>query len=329
MKISSIIDIVDGEKLNSPSISYIYSIKTEAKKIKQGDLFIAKNIEDIPKAIENGAFAILIDTNTSILDFEIAWIKVNNLQEALIKLIRFKLSHFDLNVFYCDTITFNYIQILKNSLNTQIKMIENCLDNFLLILEDIENENILIFEDKELMDKLYPKNQDIKVSKFKYENLVEHTIFESSFTYKELFFSKIRVPSLYINEFLTAYYFLEEEKELIKLKNSTLLKPIFVDRFLNQVEIGKSNKFILIQNNSTLLEKEITYLKKKYKYGKTIFITSKYINNFFAKQNIIEDINKLKEFLIQSEFNAAYIIGYTNEEILNILDTKQTQLTLL
>lgn len=41
------------------------------------------------------------------------------------------------------------------------------------------------------MDKLYPKNQDIKVSKFKYENLVEHTIFESSFTYKELFFLKL------------------------------------------------------------------------------------------------------------------------------------------
>ncbi len=329
MKISSIIDIVDGEKLNSPSISYIYSIKTEARKIKQGDLFIAKNIEDIPQAIENGAFAILIDTNTSIIDFEIAWIKVNNLYEALIKLIRFKLSHFDLNVFYSDTITFNYIQILKNSLNTQIKLIENCLDNFLLILEDIENENILIFENQELMNKLYPKNQEIQVLDFKYENLVEHTIFESSFTYTELFFSKIRVPSLYINEFLTAYNFLEEEKDLSKLKNSTLLKPIFVDRFLNQVEIGKSNKFILIQNNPILLEKEITYLKQKYKYGKTIFITSKYINNFFAKQNIIENINKLKEFLIQSEFNAAYIIGYTKEEISNILDNKRTQLTLL
>ncbi len=329
MNISSIIDIVDGEKLNSPSISYIYSIQTEAKKIKQGDLFIAKNIEDIPTAIENGAFAIIIDTNTSILDFEIAWIKVNNLQEAIIKLIRFKLSHFDLDVFYSDIVTFNYIKILKNSLNTQIKIIENYLDDFLLTIDDIKNKTILIFDNKKLINKLYPKNKEIKVLTFKYENLIEHTIFESSFTYKELFFSKIRVPSLYINEFLTAYYFLEEEKDLIKLKNSLLLKPIFVDKFLNQVEIGKSNKFILIQNNPTLLEKEINYLNNKYKYGKIIIITSKYINNFFVKQNNIDDITKLKKFLLQSQFNAAYIIGYTSEEILNILNTKQTQLTLL
>ena len=38
MQISSILDIVDGELLNSPSISFIYSIKTNAKKIKEGDL---------------------------------------------------------------------------------------------------------------------------------------------------------------------------------------------------------------------------------------------------------------------------------------------------
>mgnify|MGYP006976396353 CR=1 FL=1 len=31
MQISSILDIVDGELLNSPSISFIYSIKTNAK----------------------------------------------------------------------------------------------------------------------------------------------------------------------------------------------------------------------------------------------------------------------------------------------------------
>ena len=50
MQISSILDIVDGELLNSPSISFIYSIKTNAKKIKEGDLFIAKDLNSLEKS---------------------------------------------------------------------------------------------------------------------------------------------------------------------------------------------------------------------------------------------------------------------------------------
>ena len=42
MQISSIIDIVDGRLLNHPSISFIYSIKTNPRKVREGDLFIVK-----------------------------------------------------------------------------------------------------------------------------------------------------------------------------------------------------------------------------------------------------------------------------------------------
>ena len=61
MKISSIIDIIDGELLSSPSISFVYNIKVNSKKIVEGDLFITKNPNDIEEAIANGAFAIIYD----------------------------------------------------------------------------------------------------------------------------------------------------------------------------------------------------------------------------------------------------------------------------
>ena len=92
MQISSILDIVDGSLLNSPSISFIYSIKTNSKKVKEGDLFIVKDLNDIEIAIKNGAFAIILETNSPILDNEIAWIKVKNIDDCIIKLIRYKLS---------------------------------------------------------------------------------------------------------------------------------------------------------------------------------------------------------------------------------------------
>ncbi len=92
MQISSILDIVDGSLLNSPSISFIYSIKTKVNKVKEGDLFITKNLDDIELAIKNGAFAIILEENYPIIDNEIAWIKVNNIDLTIIKLIRFIFS---------------------------------------------------------------------------------------------------------------------------------------------------------------------------------------------------------------------------------------------
>ena len=59
MQISSLIDIIGGRLLNSPSISFIYSFKTDPSKVNEGDLFIARTINDIPLAVQNGAFAIV------------------------------------------------------------------------------------------------------------------------------------------------------------------------------------------------------------------------------------------------------------------------------
>ena len=113
MQISSILDIVDGELLNSPSISFIYSIKKKKKKIKEGDLFIAKDLNSLELAVENGAFAIISDINFPIIDNEIAWIKVKELETSIIKLIRYKLSSLNLNAYFCDKVTFQLLKLYQ------------------------------------------------------------------------------------------------------------------------------------------------------------------------------------------------------------------------
>ncbi|RXJ87594.1 peptidoglycan synthetase [Arcobacter sp. CECT 8985] len=329
MKISSIVDIIDGEVLNSPSVSFIYNIKQSAKKVKEGDLFIAKNIKDISLAIENGAFAILVDTYITVTDFEISWIKVDDLDEAVIKLLRFNLSNYDLSAHFCDQVTFNYIKYLKPITRVDLKLIDN-IDEALKILDYIENEDNLVFKNKKLMDKLYPQNKNIKtINKDDIENIIQHTIFECSFTYKDTFFQKIRVPKIYLVNFLTAYNFLDDELDFTKLKNCELLKPIFVDKFINQVEFGKSNKFLILQNNLELIENEISYLKLNFRHGKIIFLCKNELNNFYAKQNIIKKEEEIKDFLKSNNFNAAYLIGYNYDELTQLLDSKDMQTTLL
>ena len=123
MQISSILDIVDGSLLNSPSISFIYSIKTNAKKVKEGDLFISKDINEIELAIKNGAFAIILEINSPILDNEIAWIKVKNIDDCIIKLIRYKLSILNLEAYSCDKVTYQLLKIYSSAFLKSIKLI--------------------------------------------------------------------------------------------------------------------------------------------------------------------------------------------------------------
>ncbi|HJE03319.1 MAG TPA: peptidoglycan synthetase, partial [Aliarcobacter thereius] len=93
MKISSIVDIIDGELLSTPSITSINSIKTESEKVKTADLFIARNIDDLNIAIKNGAYAVIFEEDFSVSDTEVAFIKVRNIEKALLSIFRFKLAN--------------------------------------------------------------------------------------------------------------------------------------------------------------------------------------------------------------------------------------------
>ena len=127
----------------------------------------------------------------------------------------------------------------------------------------------LISSNQNSLNKIYPHNQnfnDISTDLI-IENLIEHSLFETSFSYKGTYFSKIKISSLYLAQFLRVYNFLDGNLDLGKLKLFYNLKPLFIDRNFNLIEFGKSDKFIICQDIRDLYENEILYIKIKYKYA--------------------------------------------------------------
>jgi len=318
VQISSILDIVDGELLNSPSISFIYSIKTNAKKVKEGDLFIAKDSNDIESAIKHGAFAIIIEENFPITDNEIAWIKVKEINTSIVKLIRYKLSILNLEAFFCDKVAFQLLKLYSANFSKNIKLIPNKLENLFKNIDEIEDGNIIISSNSETLNKIYPQNRNFNElnTKLEIQNLIEHSLFETSFSYEDTYFSKLKISSLYLPQFLRVYNFLNGNMDLGKLKQFNNLKPLFVDRNLNLIEFGKSDRFILCQDIKELYEYEILYLKIKYKYAKTLFITSQYVHYLKEDEQIlINNLDELKPMLKKLKFNAIYLIGFNHNQV--------------
>lgn len=318
MQISSILDIVDGELLNSPSISFIYSIKTNAKKVKEGDLFIAKDLNSVEIAVKNGAFAIISEINFPIIDNEIAWIKVKDIEISIIKLVRYKLSILNLDAYFCDKVAFQLLKLYSINFSKNIKLIPNKLENIFKNIDEVENENIIISSNQDTLNKIYPNSRNFNdiSTNLVIENLIEHSLFETSFSYKGVYFSKLKISSLYLAQFLRVYNFLDGNLDLGKLKSFHNLKPLFIDRNLNLIEFGKSDKFIISQDIKSLYDNEILYIKIKYKYAKTIFISSEYVQYLKEdEQIIIKELNELKPILRKIKFNAVYLTGFSYNQV--------------
>ena len=326
MKISSIVDIVDGELINSPSISFINNISSDANKVKTSDMFIAKNIEDLKIALQNGAYAVIFEKDFEVIDNEIAFIKVKNLELALLKIIRYKLSTLKIKSYFCTDETFDMLKLYQNNHTKPIFLISKNIEKAFKFIDDIKDGDILISKNKKLLESIYPDSKEFekKLDENSIKNLIKHSLFELSFSYKDIYFSKLRLSKIYLNSFLNIYDFFKGNIDISKLKLYSNFKAIFIDKDFQPIESGKSDSFIICQTNKNLIPIEITYLKNEFKYAKTIFV-SKYKISFLdeKEQIIINNIEDLKNILKNLKFNCVYLIGFTNQESFEFLQNSQ------
>ncbi|MGJ0339280.1 peptidoglycan synthetase [Aliarcobacter cryaerophilus] len=326
MKISSIADIVDGELLNSPSISFINNISSDANKVKTSDMFIAKNIEDLKIALQNGAYAVIFEKDFEVIDNEIAFIKVKNLELALLKIVRYKLSTLKIKSYFCTDETFDMLKLYQNNHTKPIFLISKNIEKAFKFIDDIKDGDILISKNKKLLESIYPDSKEFekKLDENNIKNLIKHSLFELSFSYKDIYFSKLRLSKIYLNSFLNIYDFFKGNIDISKLKLYSNFKAIFIDKDFQPIESGKSDSFIICQTNKNLIPIEIAYLKNEFKYAKTIFV-SKYKISFLdeKEQIIINNIEDLKNILKNLKFNCVYLIGYTNQESFEFLQNSQ------
>lgn len=319
MKILSLIDIIGGDLLNSPSISSVYSFYTKSSKVKEASLFFAKTKEDALIALNNGAFAIVYEKDFFIEDKEIALIKVKNLDLSMIKLLRFLLSTLNLKAYSCDKISYDLLNIYQNNMQSKAYFLSENIEDFFDFIDEIKDEAFLFSFSKVLLDKIYPRNLKLsyEIEEKDIKNLTEHSLFESSFSYKDEYFSRIKLATLYLKPFLNIYDKFLKDKDLTRLKYFSNLKAIFLDKNLKVVDFGKSNRFVICQDDCTLFEDEIIYIKEKYKYAKSIFVSKKRINFLKKEENIsINKLENLKELVSKLDFNCLYLLGFSYKETL-------------
>jgi len=315
MRIENLVFLIGGELKSSPSICEINDFSFDAHSLKRGNLFFAKNKNEIDVAIQNGAYAVIFEGWTQIVDSEIAWIKVENLEIAALKLLRFYLIQKDIPIIKFDQLEYDIFKSISNDKNV-LYIDDDFINSFInLYKKDIK---FAIIKDIEILKKisldfLTPNIED-KI------NITKSYIFETSFIYKNSYFERVHIAPIFIKSLNKVLNILDSYNIDYVVKNIEKLnhfKPIFIDNSFNIKEFGKSDKVLILEDCYNLLNIEKEFLEKNIKWAKKIYISDRKIKEFIYEK----DFDKIREVLYNLTFNFA-LIGAKNFPVEKLGKTK-------
>ncbi len=334
MRLENVLALTHGSLVNEPFVKLFTNVVYEAKAVKRGDLFMAFDEESIEDAILNGAYGILFSKPTQISDSEIAWIKVSNLENALLRLLRFQLIDKNVTVYETNEI------VLKLAL--QVFTTQNFIaihGDILSIAEQLRAIEVgaTILFCPTLSDKsLFTNIITLSNTNVKSINIIEQTLFETSFIYKNIFYERQLISPFFIPYLETLLYLFQNLKIEYRLKKFTPIdhfEPIFTNKNFEIKEFGTTDKVLIFEKESSLLESELLFLKSEATWAKIIYILP-YSDISLAKKIedkksliLYENKNDILNLLRERKFNFALIIGVT-KEILEKTSVTQTQLSL-
>lgn len=319
MNIVNLTRLIGGELLTNPQISSVESFTFSVKNVVNKSAFIAldADADDVAKAVEKGAYAIIFDSEFEIINQEIAYIKVINLNYAMFRLMRFYVSLNRHKFVFLNEVQRSIFACLH--LDGNIFLMPNGLKElFSVCLSAKENAMFLGF-DKGMMDKISPDCGLIHPSQDACA-IYNGSIFYSSFVCNEIYYQNINFPRIFLNEICGVMDFLNKLSVNFKLgdfKNFGHFEPIFVDKFFNITQYGGSYRAFIIEQNKELFLRAAKFLQENFTQGIRICIPQN--ADFSVQDAIIYDSEvELKNI---GDFHYALVFG-VKEKIIDMLNKK-------
>jgi len=308
MTIQSLINLTDGLLKNKPTIQAIEGATVFPSKVEHGDLFISSTQEDIDTALSKGAYAIVYDNDKiKIDDIDTAWIKVESIQDASFKLLRYVILEKEASFF-----------LLNEHENSFLKMILLKKSNITLIsnewrkaFEQILNSSQKLFvgTDKDLMKRIKPDVKKLNSDVDGY--IVDDTLFKTTFKVNGYVYQDKELAPFHIEHLLKVVHFCEENElpySVDRIKYTKHFTPVFIDGSLNPIHSSKSDKVAIFTDNLEDIHRSREYIKYKGTWVKSIVITppKTKVENI-TRPHWFETEDEVRELLINQHFNYAFI----------------------
>ncbi|HEX5330249.1 hypothetical protein, partial [Sulfuricurvum sp.] len=261
MRLENILALSKGALLGEPSISLFESVVFDPSKVKRGSFFVAYSPEDIPEALQNGAYGVMFDKPTQISDSEVAWVKVENIDIALKKLLRFYLLEKELLVYACDPITLHLSTMISTP--TNFTNIEGPMSNIWEKLWPLEKKSIVLFSPALTDSEIFIEHSQLIRAQEKTITIIEQTLFETSFIHNDTFYERQMLSPFfipYLEHLLFFYTFLRIPFQIKGFSKMGHFIPVFTNSRLESKEFGSSDRVVIFEPLLELIDEQIDFL---------------------------------------------------------------------
>ena len=321
MKIEDILNLTEGVLSNTPKVQAIEAATVYPSKVDHGDLFFSSDQEDIDKAIENGAYAIVYDDENIVKnDDEIAWIKVSDIQLAAFKLIRYVVIKKEASFYLLSEHELTFLKMILTH-KTNIAFIAN---DWRKAFEQILNSDDALFigTDKELMKLIKPDATKLEREVDGY--VISDTLFRTTFKVGGYVYQEKELIPFHLEYLLRVVHFCDEQElpySVDRIKYTKHFMPVFIDMKLKSTRPSNSDRVAIFTDNLPDIAKAREYVMQSNMWVKSIVLTppkTKVPNidhpHWFNNEEEVREILKSIHFNYAFIYNADKSILHTIKE---------------
>ncbi|MBT0882931.1 MULTISPECIES: hypothetical protein [unclassified Campylobacter] len=267
MEITNFSELINAKIINKPSVSRLKDFCLNLNSVTNASAFFTDKQALANEAIKKGAYAIISTKDLSISDKEVAFLKINDFEFALTRLLAF--YSIDKRVVLLDELS---IECLNRLNITTLK------NDLFYDFENILKNNLIFCSSKEYLDKLSLSYENVKYS---YEIIKRSSFFYQDLILNDEYYYNVFIPIIFTEQFAKINVF----KELnINYSNLKLLDFIFLNDNNEIVKMSEGSKVVFFENNELIISEikkhlnlfEITEIKNHtymlYKGDKNKFI---------------------------------------------------------
>jgi len=329
MKISDVLNITGGELVTEPSIQAVEGATVYPSKVENGDLFFAGRREDIPKAVENGAYAVIFEGDTPTgMDDEIAWIEVPSVREAAFRLLRYVQLRKESEIYLLENHEYTFLKMIVSGRSPLVFLPDEWMKAFEALLNG--EGSIFVTTDEVLARSVSANPERIEEPADGY--MVSDTLFRSTFRIGSYIYQNREMAPFHLGYLLKAVGFCDRREipySIERLRYTRHFMPVFVDAKLSRVSGSESDRVVIFCDNREDIVAAREYVRYQSSWARSIVLTPPSTKVDGVERPIwFEGAQEAREILKKSHFNYAFIYSTdsTGREILEEIDRQEASL---
>jgi len=308
MKIEDICNLVEGEFANTPAVTAVQAATAYPSKVEQGDLFISDRQEDIDKAVEAGAYAVIYDNDAIVRrDDEIAWIRVADVQKAAIRILRYVALQKEAAFYLLRPHELSFFKQIVTDKRTVGIIPSDWRKAFEMVVNS--DAHLFLSDNAAFMKAVKPDAAHLHKAAKGY--IVSDTLFRTTFKVEAYIYQEKELAPFHLDHLLRVVAFAQTHDlpyDIDRIRYTRHFQPVFLDGNLNAAYRGTSDKAVVFTDNLDDIAEAKEYIRHSQNWIKSITLTPPDVKLPWQERPIwFEDEKALRDILKHTFFNYAFI----------------------